>query len=136
LLASLAPERLAERQRRPVPFQVLFNPQIERTGEQVEFFEGCLSVAGFSAVVSRSLGVGVSCLDHHGESLSFQAEGWHARIVQHELDHLNGTLYVDRMRSGSLTTMENLNRYWNDVPIREVLERLSVSVRGNHLFQE
>jgi peptide deformylase len=51
LLASLAPERLAERQRRPVPFQVLFNPRIELTGEQVEFFEGCLSFAGFSAIV-------------------------------------------------------------------------------------
>ena len=124
LYASLPPERVAERQRRPVPFQVLFNPRIELTGDQVEFFEGCLSFAGFSAIVSRSLRAGVSCLDHRGEPLTFQAEGWHARIVQHELDHLNGTLYVDRMRPGSLTTMENLNRYWNDVPIGEVLERL------------
>jgi peptide deformylase len=128
LFAALAPERLAERQRRPVPFQVLFNPQIESTAERVEFFEGCLSFAGFSAIVPRSLRVVVSCLDHRGEPLRFQAEGWHARIVQHELDHLQGTLYVDKMRSGSLTTMENLNRYWNDVPIREVLERLRCGV--------
>ncbi len=128
LLASLAPERLAERQRRPVPFQVLFNPRIELTGDQVEFFEGCLSFAGFCAIVSRSLRAGVSCLDHRGEPLTFQAEGWHARIVQHELDHLNGTLYVDQMRSGSLTTMENLNRYWSDVSIQEVLERLRCGV--------
>jgi len=75
-------------------------------------------------MVPRPLKVGVSCLDHRGEPLTFQAEGWHARIVQHEMDHLNGALYVDRMRPGSLTTMENLNRYWNDVPVGEVLARL------------
>jgi peptide deformylase len=127
LFASLPPERVAERQRRPVPFQVLFNPRIDSAAERAEFFEGCLSLAGFSAMVPRSLRVGVSCLDHRGEPLTFQAEGWHARIVQHELDHLNGTLYVDRMRPGSLTTMENLNRYWNDVPIGEVLARLKTA---------
>ena len=127
LFASLPPERVAERQRRPVPFQVLFNPRIDSAGERAEFFEGCLSLAGFSAMVPRSLRVGVSCLDHRGEPLTFQAEGWHARIVQHELDHLNGTLYVDRMRPNSLTTMENLNRYWNDAPIGEVLARLKTA---------
>jgi peptide deformylase len=127
LFASLPPERVAERQRRPVPFQVLFNPRVDSAAERAEFFEGCLSLAGFSAIVPRALNVGVSCLDHRGEPLTFQAEGWHARIVQHELDHLNGTLYVDRMRPNSLTTMENLNRYWNDAPIGEVLARLKTA---------
>jgi len=127
LLASMSPERLAERQRRPVPFQVLFNPRIETGGEQVEFFEGCLSLAGFSAIVPRSLRASVSCLDHRGEPVTFGAEGWHARIVQHEADHLNGTLYVDRMRSRSLTTLENLNRHWNGLPIGEALARLQMA---------
>jgi peptide deformylase len=131
LIASLPQERLAERQRRPVPFQVLFNPRIELSGEEAEFFEGCLSFAGFSALVARPLGATVTCLDHRGEPLRFQAQGWHARIVQHELDHLQGTLYVDRMRSRSLTTMENLNRYWNDVPIAEAIARLGDSVNPN-----
>ncbi len=125
LLQFIAPERLAERQRRPVPFQVLINPRIETAGPEAEFFEGCLSVAGFGALVPRRLEAGVECLDHRGEPLSFRAEGWHARIVQHEVDHLAGSLYIDRMRSRSLTTMENLNRYWNDLPVQEAIARLT-----------
>jgi peptide deformylase len=123
-LLAIPPERLAERQRRPVPFQVLVNPRIEVAGDEAEFFEGCLSLAGYSAVVPRALEVQVECLDHRGQSVSFRAEGWHARIVQHEVDHLRGSLYVDRMRPRTLTTVENLNRHWNDLPIREVLARL------------
>jgi len=126
LLRGMAPERLAERGRRPVPFQVLVNPRVQPSGPEAEFFEGCLSVAGMSALVSRALEVNVDCLDHQGNPLSFRAEGWHARIVQHETDHLNGTLYVDRMRTRSLTTIDNLTRYWNDLPVREVVERLAL----------
>jgi peptide deformylase len=125
LLRALAPERLAERGRRPVPFQVLINPRIRPAGAEAEFFEGCLSFVGYSALVARPLEVQVDCLDHQGQPLSFRAEGWHARIVQHEVDHLRGTLYVDRMRARSLTTMENLARYWNDLPVEDLLARLS-----------
>ncbi|HEY1339246.1 MAG TPA: peptide deformylase, partial [Bryobacteraceae bacterium] len=89
LLKSIPPERLAERRRQPVPFQVLINPRLELGGAEAEFFEGCLSVAGFSAVVPRAIEVRVDCLDHRGEPLTFTAEGWHARIVQHETDHLH-----------------------------------------------
>lgn len=124
LLRGMAPERLAERARRPVPFQVLINPRIRTAGATVEFFEGCLSFSGYSALVARPLEVEVECLDHRGEPVSFRAEGWHARIVQHEVDHLHGVLYVDRMRTRSLTTVENLTRYWNDLPIEQVVARL------------
>lgn len=124
LQRALGPERLAERRRRPVPFQVLINPRIRTSGPEAEFFEGCLSFVGYSALVARPLEVEVDCLDHRGEPLSFRAEGWHARIVQHEVDHLNGALYIDRMRARSLTTMENLTRYWNDLPIAEVIAKL------------
>ena len=124
LQAGIPPEKLAERGRRPVPFQVLINPRIRTMGAQAEFFEGCLSFAGYTALVARSLEVEVECLDHRGEEAHFRAEGWHARIVQHEVDHLHGTIYVDRMRTRSLMTVEHLTRYWNDLPIAEVVARL------------
>jgi peptide deformylase len=124
LQRGIAPERLAERGRKPVPFQVLINPRVRLGGGQAEFFEGCLSFSGYSALVARSLEAQVDCLDHLGQPLSFRAEGWHARIVQHETDHLQGVLYVDRMRTRSLTTVENLGRHWNDLPIDEVVARL------------
>jgi peptide deformylase len=124
MLRSIPPERLDERRRRPVPFQVLINPRIQTAGASVEFFEGCLSLPGYSAIVPRSLEARVDCLDHHGDPLSFHAEGWHARIVQHETDHLFGRLYLDRMYSRTFTTTDNMSRRWNDLPVQEVLDRL------------
>jgi peptide deformylase len=123
--ANLALQSLAERERRPVPFHVLINPKIvSSTGGPVEFFEGCLSVDGLSAVVPRYSTVKVECLDEDGVAQEFDASGWYARIVQHEIDHLHGTLYIDRMHSHTLTTVENLGRFWKDLPIAEVLSRL------------
>ncbi len=75
---------------------------------------GCLSLAGFSALVPRALAVRVEALNERAEPVTIEAEGWHARILQHEIDHLDGVLYVDRMRTRSLTTNENLTRYWKD----------------------
>ena len=126
LLRSIPPEHLEERKRRPVPFQVLINPRIQTEGETVEFFEGCLSVSGFAALVPRFTAVRVDCLDHRGEPTSFRAEGWHARIVQHEVDHLSGTVYVDRMLSRTLTTNEHLGRHWNELSVAEIKKRLAV----------
>ncbi|HYL36903.1 MAG TPA: peptide deformylase [Bryobacteraceae bacterium] len=122
---DVPPDRLAEREREPVPFQVLINPRIvERSEEQVESFEGCLSLAGFSALVPRSRAVTVECLDERGLERRIEARGWFARILQHEIDHLNGHLYIDRMEPRSLTNLENLNRYWKDRPAAEVRQTL------------
>lgn len=126
LLQSIPPEHLEERKRRPVPFQVLINPRIRLEGQTVEFFEGCLSVSGFAALVPRFTEVQVDCLDHRGEPISFRAEGWHARIVQHEVDHLSGAVYVDRMHPRSLTTTGHLGRHWNELPIDELKRRLAI----------
>ncbi len=120
VLQTIPAERLAERNRRPVPFQVVINPRIELEGAAVEFFEGCLSLAGFSALVPRAERVRVECLNARGEPATITAEGWHARILQHEIDHLRGVLYIDRMWPRSLTTVENLKRYWEDHPVAEV----------------
>ena len=124
---DVAPERVAERERQPVPFTVLINPRITAySEEQAEFFEGCLSLAGFSALVMRSRAVTVECLDENGEPRRIEAQGWHARILQHEIDHLNGYLYLDRMEARSFMTVDNLNRHWKDLPIRAVREALGL----------
>lgn len=110
-LKAIPPEKLAERDRRPVPFQVLINPKIELSGGQAEFHEGCLSFPGYVASVKRALIAKVTCLNHKAEETNFTAEGWHARIVQHETDHLNGTVYVDRMNTRTLSTVDNANKW-------------------------
>lgn len=126
LQRAMAPEKLAERGRRPVPFHVIVNPSLSLEGAPVEFFEGCLSVAGVVALVPRAPRVRVECLGEHGEAKSIAADGWYARILQHEIDHLHGTLYLDRMHSRSLTTVENLNRHWNELPIAAVKQKLGL----------
>jgi peptide deformylase len=92
------PEQLAARERNPVPFQVIINPRLTLIGDEtVEFFEGCLSVQGLMALVPRSRRVRVECLDESGQKRIIEASGWHARILQHEIDHLHGILYIDKM---------------------------------------
>jgi peptide deformylase len=108
-LADLPAEQLAKSQRSPVPFHVIINPKLTVLDNgSVEFFEGCLSVEGFSAVVDRALNVRVECLNERGEEVTINAHGWYARILQHEIDHLNGTLYIDRMKTRTFTTLENM----------------------------
>jgi peptide deformylase len=122
---NLRPEQLRERQRQPVPFHVLINPRIILASEaRLEFFEGCLSVSGYSAIVSRSQTVKVEYLNELAEHKEIHATGWYARILQHEIDHLAGILYVDRMQPRTLTTFENFERVWKDLPVSEVQAKL------------
>jgi peptide deformylase len=122
---DISPERLAERERQSVPFQVLINPRIvEQSEEGVDFFEGCLSLAGFSALVKRSRQVAVEYLDERGQPRRVEAQGWYARILQHEIDHLYGRLYIDHMESRSFMSIDNLSRHWKDMPIQTVREVL------------
>jgi peptide deformylase len=124
---DIAAQRLAERERQMVPFQVLINPHIvEHSGEQVEFFEGCLSLGGFSALVKRSRQVAVEYWDEHGQPRRVEAQGWYARILQHEIDHLHGRLYIDRMEPRSFMSMDNLSRYWKDLSIQSVRHELAI----------
>ncbi len=106
LLEKIDPEQLARQDRHPVPFHVVVNPKIELMGEPIEFFEGCLSVRGFMAVVPRAQRVRVECWNERGEPQVIEAAGWYARILQHEIDHLDGTLYLDRMYTRSFMTEE------------------------------
>lgn len=111
--ADATPDLLKERDRKAVAFHVIVNPVIDvDIADEVQFFEGCLSAAGLTAVVPRARRVRVDCLDHKGQSQTIHATGWYARILQHEIDHLDGTLYVDRMLTRTFMTVENYNLYW------------------------
>jgi peptide deformylase len=119
-IQNLPREQVKERERRPVPFHVVINPVLKPAADQtVEFFEGCLSVAGVTAIVPRARRVRVECLNEKAEPVTIDADGWYARILQHEIDHLNGILYVDRMKTRSLATQENHGRYWKDKTVAE-----------------
>jgi peptide deformylase len=124
-LKGISLEDLAERERRPIPYQVIINPTITATSEKtVDFYEGCLSLVGFSAIVPRAHMIRVECLDEHGQSKTIDASGWHARILQHEIDHLQGNLYIDRMRSRTFTSLDNFTRFWKGKPTAEVCSLL------------
>jgi peptide deformylase len=124
---KLTAVQLAERQRQPVPFHVIINPRIVAADDaNVEFFEGCLSVNGYSAIVPRAQAVTVEYLNEYAEVKKVHAAGWYARILQHEIDHLAGTLYLDRMKARTLMTLDNLERVWKDVSVSEVQARLAV----------
>ena len=122
---GLSEDEIAERQRTAIPFHVIINPQLSfLDGSSAEFFEGCLSVEGFSAIVDRALNVRVECLNERGEEITIEAHGWYARILQHEIDHLHGTLYIDRMKTRTFSTGENMFRFWADKDIEQVLAEL------------
>jgi len=100
-------EQLAERERQAIEPYVLINPVLSPVGPEMRnHFEGCLSLEGYMAAVERFHQVGVDYLDPTGRRCARRVTGWHARILQHEVDHLNGTLYVDRMNSRTLCSTE------------------------------
>lgn len=120
-LESMSEARLAEIGRSPLPFAVLVNPTLQAVGEETEeFFEGCLSLDGFSGLVRRHRTVRLSALDERGKAFTMELTGWPARIVQHELDHLAGVLYIDRMETRTFSTNENLGRWVKARPAEEV----------------
>jgi len=99
-----------------VPLTVLINPRVTALTEQEEEdWEGCLSLPGLRGLVPRVTRVRVEAYGRDGGRLRFDAEGFHARVVQHECDHLDATLYVDRMRSmASLTFLDEFQRHQPD----------------------
>lgn len=107
-------EELATRERKPIPFHVLFNPKIvSASTEQVIFFEGCLSGFDLIGNTPRSRQVVVEALDEEAKPCKIEASGWYARILQHEIDHLNGVLCIDRADTKTLSTRENYFKFWH-----------------------
>ena len=111
-IKDVSADQVKERQRGAIDFHVIINPKLSFVDQSTaDFFEGCLSVEGFGAVVRRAFKVRVECLNEHAEPITIDAHGWYARILQHEIDHLNGTLYIDRMDTRTFSTNENLLQY-------------------------
>jgi peptide deformylase len=123
-VSDLSADELAQRQRSAIPFHVIINPKLSFLDKSsAQFFEGCLSVEGYQAIVDRALNVRVECLNERAEQITIDATGWYARILQHEIDHLNGKLYIDRMKSRTLTTTENM-RFWQSKSIPDVISEV------------
>lgn len=97
-----------------VPLRVLVNPVVTPlTEEPIEWWEGCLSIPGLRGLVKRPRRVRVRALDAGGGPLDFEAEGFLAVVVQHEADHLDGRLFLDRMDGlGKLAFQKEYERYW------------------------
>ena len=83
----------------PPELRVLINPTLDPgPGELIDDWEGCLSISDLRGLVPRHPTVQVHALDRDGRSLNYRAEGYEARVIQHEHDHLNGVVFLDRMR--------------------------------------
>src|ERR1043166_1473379 len=119
------PEQLAEREREAMPFHVIINPRITLLGEErVDYFEGCLSLNNLMALTPRARRVRVECVDEKGEAKIIEASGWYARILQHEIDHLAGTMYVDHMYPRTLMTGAHFTQHWKGKTLTELKQSL------------
>jgi peptide deformylase len=99
--------------REAVPLTVLLNPVLERVGEEtVDGWEGCLSIPDLRGITPRAKRVRVQALDRDLDPLAIDTEGFFARVLQHECDHLDGRVYLDRMPDlSTLTYLQELERH-------------------------
>lgn len=113
-LIVLGDPEIEDEEETDMPLTVLINPEwIDLSDQQVEDWEGCLSIPQLRGRVPRTQEIEVRGLDRHGQAVELKADDYFARVLQHEIDHLNGILYLDRMRDlQSLTFLEEYNRYW------------------------
>jgi peptide deformylase len=127
LVKNLTAEERRERERVPFDTRVLVNPVLRLLGdEHAMFFEGCLSVKGYVGLVERSREVEVTGLDEHGAAQTWRVSGWPARILQHEVDHLEGTLYVDRMKTRSFANADQAKALYAGKPIADIKKALGL----------
>lgn len=108
-------EVAAERMRTALPFRVVVNPEYTELGAtRRSFYEGCLSVPGYQAVVSRAERVRLHCTDLAGTVVDEEFAGWPARIFAHETDHLDGIVYIDKAVTRSLAANDVYADRWAD----------------------
>jgi peptide deformylase len=127
LMAKLTDVERRERERVAFGPRVFVNPVVVPVGEErAMFFEGCLSVRGYVGLVDRAAEVEVTGTDEKGTPQTWRVHGWPARILQHELDHLDGTLYVDRMVTRSFANADHAKELYAGKPIAEVKKMLGL----------
>jgi peptide deformylase len=103
----------AERYDHTAPLTVLANPELEILSDELEGgWEGCLSIPGMRGFVERPAHIRYRGVNLKGETVERTARGFHARVVQHELDHLDGILYPQRMRDLSKLIFESEAKHW------------------------
>lgn len=112
-LAVMEVPEADDRAREAVPLTVLVNPEIAPLGDEKELaWEGCLSIPELRGQVPRWSRLRLKALDRDGQPFSYEAAGFHARVIQHECDHLDGSVYLDRMDGlRSLSYQRELERY-------------------------
>jgi peptide deformylase len=112
----------------PVPLTLLVNPRIEPLDDETfDNYEGCLSVPNLRGVVARHTRVRVRACDRHGTPLDYEARGLTAGTYQHEVDHLDGRLFVDRVTDPrSLCTWDHFQRYHAPAFVERVRELVRV----------
>jgi peptide deformylase len=98
-----------------VPLMAMINPEITPVGDaKVEDWEGCLSIPDIRGRVPRARSIEVRAYDRTGRRITLRANGFTARVIQHETDHLDGVLFFDRMASfETLTFLDEFGRYWS-----------------------
>lgn len=112
-----------------VPLTILVNPVIEELGdERFDNYEGCLSVPNLRGVVSRSMRIRIRAWDRHGNDIDQEILGITAGTYQHEVDHLNGSLFLDRVTdSKTLCTWDAFKRFYEAEfaeSVRAIVERV------------
>lgn len=119
------PEAAALRRRSPLDFIAVLNPRYTPLGPGVaSFYEGCLSLNGLQAVVARHENVLLEFQSPDGAAIQREFSGWQARIVQHETDHLQGVLYVDRAQLRSLSSNAEYAAHWAEPGISKAQQGL------------
>ena len=98
----------------PIPLTVVVNPVVTAlTEETEEDWEGCLSVPDMRGMVPRYTALRLECLDRTGQPVELVAKDFFARVIQHETDHLNGIVYLDRMRDlATLSHIAEWQKHW------------------------
>jgi len=122
---DVSPDAAALRNRSPLEFLAILNPRYTPVGTGLaSFYEGCLSLNGLQAVVARPEAVVLEYLAPDGAAGRREFSGWQARIVQHETDHLNGILYLDRAQLRSLSSNAEYAAHWAEAGIDKAREGL------------